>query len=64
VPGIPVDAADAIELAELLGLLRDWLESDRDSLAVSLARFTDSPTYGPSELRDDMARFPVPPWRH
>lgn len=48
-PSIPVDAGDAIELAELLGFLSDWLESDRAILTASLARFTGSPA-GPMRL--------------
>jgi hypothetical protein len=56
-PAIPVDAVDAIELAELLQFLGDWLESDRDSLAPSLARFVGSDAYGLSQLRADFARF-------
>lgn len=56
-PAIPLDAADAIELAELLQFLGDWLESDRDNLAASLARFVGTPVYGPGTLRDDFARF-------
>jgi hypothetical protein len=56
-PAIPLDAADAIELAELLQFLGDWLESDRDNLAASLARFAGTPVYGPDTLRDDFARF-------
>ncbi|HXL16527.1 MAG TPA: hypothetical protein VN961_03290 [Streptosporangiaceae bacterium] len=56
-PALPVEAADAIELAELLGFLGDWLQSDRDNLAASLARFTGSPAYGPDDLRSDFDRF-------
>ena len=53
-PSIPVDAGDAIEL---LGPLSDWLESDRDCLTASLARFTGRPAYGPDSLRGAFARF-------
>ena len=56
-PSMPIDTADAIELAELLQFLRDWLESDHENLAPSLARFAGSPAYGPGSLRDDFARF-------
>jgi hypothetical protein len=56
-PSMPIDTGDAIELAELLQFLRDWLESDRENLAASLARFVGSPAYGPGSLRDDFARF-------
>jgi hypothetical protein len=50
-PSVPVDAGDAIELAELPGLLSDWPESDRDCLTAPLARFTGSPAYGPDSLQ-------------
>jgi hypothetical protein len=56
-PGIIMDAADAVEIAEMLQVLGDWLESDRDHLAASLARFVGSPVYGPGSLREDFARF-------
>jgi hypothetical protein len=56
-PSMPLDAGDAIELAELLQFLGDWLESDRDNLAESLARFAGSTAYGPGSLREDRARF-------
>ena len=61
---VPLDAADAIELAELLEFLSDWLESDRANLTASLARFVGSQDYGPGALRDDFARFRFPPRRH
>jgi hypothetical protein len=53
-PSLPIDVADAIELAELLELLGNWLESDH---AASLARFIGSTAYGPASLREDFARF-------
>jgi hypothetical protein len=56
-PAVPIDAGDAVELAELLEFLSDWLESDHDNLAASLARFAGSPAYGPAALRGDFARF-------
>jgi hypothetical protein len=54
---VPVDVVDAIELAELLGFLSDWLESDRTTLGPSLARFADSTAYGIDSLHVDFARF-------
>jgi hypothetical protein len=39
---ISLDVADAIELAELLQLLRDWLAADHDQLSDSLERFIGS----------------------
>jgi hypothetical protein len=56
-PSIPLDVSDAIELAELLGFLSDWLDSDRAALAASLTRFTGSEASGLDSLRDDSARF-------
>jgi hypothetical protein len=52
-----MDAADEIELAELLQLLDDWMKTDHDYLAVSLTRFIGNPAYGLGELRSDFARF-------
>jgi hypothetical protein len=56
-PSVPLDAGDATELAELLGFLGDWLESDRDNLAASPTRFIGSTVYGPGSPREDFARF-------
>jgi hypothetical protein len=54
---ISLDIADAIELAELLQLLRDWLAADHDQLSDSLERFIGSPAYGVETLRTDLANF-------
>jgi hypothetical protein len=54
---MPLDVGDAIELAELLQFLSNWLESDHDNLAASLARFVGSTACGPGSLREDFARF-------
>jgi hypothetical protein len=56
-PSIPFDIDDAVELAELLEFLGDWLESDRAVLAASLTRFVGVPGYGSESLREDFARF-------
>ena len=56
-PAIPLDVSDAIELAEMLQFLDDWLESARAILTASLARFVGGQAYGPDPLRDDFARF-------
>lgn len=56
-PSIPLDVDDAIELAELLDFLGDWLESDRGTITTSLARFIGSTAHGPDSLREDFARF-------
>jgi hypothetical protein len=55
-PTIGLDPADAIELAELLAFMGDWLEDAPDRVGVWLARFT-SYGYDLDELRADLARF-------
>lgn len=56
---MPISLApeDAIELAEVLEFISDWLESDHATLAESLARFVGGEDYDPGELREDIARF-------
>lgn len=55
-PSTSLDTADAIELAELLQFIIDWLGSDRQ-LRCSLAGFTGHPAYGTDELQHDLRRF-------
>lgn len=57
VPGIQLASDDAMELAELLGLLIDWIDSDRDRLPASLRRFIGNDAYDTTALRTDLARF-------
>lgn len=52
-----LDAADAMELAQLLDLLRDWLAADHGQLSDSLERFIGSPAYGIETLRAELANF-------
>jgi hypothetical protein len=53
-----LDAADAIELGELLAFLDDWLDgNDSTLLAASLHRFVSTTGYDLSELRTDLACF-------
>jgi hypothetical protein len=52
-----LETVDAIELAELLGFVSDWLESDRATLAPSLTQFIGHPAYSIDSLRGDFARF-------
>ena len=52
-----LDPADAVELAEILQFLSDWLARDRDHLETSLEGFVGSPAYGTRQLREDLARF-------
>lgn len=56
-PGPQLSAADAMELTELLGLLIDWIDSDRDQLPASLRRFIGNDAYDATALRTDLARF-------
>ena len=39
---VSLDTSDAVELAELLQFLGDWLAADCDQLSASLNRFTRS----------------------
>ena len=54
---VSLDAADAMELAQLLDLLRDWLSADRAQLGASLESFIGSPAYNVETLRADLATF-------
>jgi hypothetical protein len=56
-PGMNLDTADAIELAELLQFLSDWLATDPARLGASLLAFVGHPAYGTRELQDDLHRF-------
>jgi hypothetical protein len=49
---------DALELAELLTFLSDWLDSpDTDLLAASLHRFAGTAGYDLADLQIDLDRF-------
>jgi hypothetical protein len=56
---VTLDMADAMELEQMLDFLADWMKSDHDYLAPSLARFlgVEDEDMGPDSLRDDFARF-------
>jgi hypothetical protein len=56
-PSISLDSADAIELAELLQFLADWLSGDPYRLGASLLAFIGHPAYGTQQLQDDLHRF-------
>jgi hypothetical protein len=57
-PGIPLDPADAAELAETLTLLTQWLSgSQQHILAESFTAFIGHPAYNTSTLRADLHRF-------
>jgi hypothetical protein len=56
VPSTSLDTADAVELAELLQFITDWLGSDRHRRR-SFAGFVGHPAYGIDELQHDLRRF-------
>jgi hypothetical protein len=55
---IHIDLADAVELAELLTFLADWLSgSHQQILASSLAAYVGHDAYRVDELHADLHRF-------
>lgn len=56
-PTISLDTSDAVELAELLRFVSDWLASDPGPLDASLHRFVGNPAYHLDHLRTDLNRF-------
>lgn len=60
IPGPRLAADDAMELAELLGLLIDWIDGDHDCLPASLRRFIGNDAHNTTALRTDLARFQFP----
>jgi hypothetical protein len=61
---VSLDAADAVELGEILAFLSDWLLSDPNRLDASLYEFLGTPDLnGPAatldELRADLDRYAV-----
>ena len=56
-PAFSLDAADAIELAELLQFLAGWLAADPARLSPSLLAYVGDPAYGLDTLRADLNRF-------
>lgn len=53
---ITMDTVDAIELAELLQFLENWLDTGGAGVDLSLRAFVGA-DYGVSDLREDLARF-------
>jgi hypothetical protein len=57
-PDVNLELSDAVELAELLTFLADWLtSSQRQTVAASLAAFVGHDTFGVDELAADLHRF-------
>ena len=57
-PKISLNHSDAIELAELLTFLTDWLSgTHKQTLTDSPTTFVGHPAYGVDELRADLHRF-------
>lgn len=56
-PSASLDIADAMELAEILQFISDWLNTDVGQLGASLARSVGHPAYNIGVLHDDLARF-------
>ena len=54
--GITLHPADAIELAEMLAFISQWLTTD-PRLESSFAAFVGHPAYSTRHLRDDLHRF-------
>ncbi len=55
---------DVVEVAEFVQCPGDWLESDQDNLAISLARFAGSPVRGARHAARRPCPVQVPPRRH
>lgn len=55
-PTITLDAADAIEIAEALGWLRDWFSYDTDTLDGSMRRHSFG-LLPLTEIDTELARF-------
>ena len=60
---VHLDATDAMELAELLLFVRNWLARDNHVLAPSLADLIGVDGYHLPEPREDPHPLRLPPWR-
>jgi hypothetical protein len=57
-PDVNLELADAVELAELLTFLADWLSgSQQQTLTDSLTAFVGHPAYDVENLAADLHRF-------
>jgi hypothetical protein len=52
-----LNTSDAVELAELLQFLHDWMEADGDRLGESLSDFVGNRAYDTVQLSVDLNRF-------
>jgi hypothetical protein len=55
-PTTQLDTADAVELAELLQFVKEWLTTDNDARA-SFAKFVGTPGYDAAGLCADIDRL-------
>jgi hypothetical protein len=56
-PRTCIDTADAIELAELLQVITEWLTIHQATLTPSFLAYTGHPAYDLDALRNDLNRF-------
>jgi hypothetical protein len=57
-PKISLELSDAVELAELLTFIADWLSgTQKQTLADSLTAYVGQAAYDPDQLRADLHRF-------
>ena len=56
-PTMNLDLGDAVELAELLQFINDWLTTDHERLDASLQTFVGNRAYDTRQLRNDLHRF-------
>ena len=57
-PDVNLELSDAVELAELLTFLTDWLSgSQQQTLTDSLTAFIGHPAYDTNNLAADLHRF-------
>jgi len=54
---VHLNGTDAMELAEILLFVRDWLRRDDQVIATSFADFVGIHSYPLTELREDLTRF-------
>ena len=60
-PNTSLDTSDAIELAEMLQFLADWLAADPDHLDASPTRFVGHPAHPRQPAADRPTPLRLPP---